>query len=249
MRYFFLIKNIKNWWLYLLCKFGLAKREPLLFKTRKDVIVEVPQGLLHTFKEIFMDECYMHGQTHMIPPCPVIIDIGANAGYFSLYAASRFANAKIFAYEPMPPNFEQLLRNINLNKNHKITPFQKAVAEYSGETVMIFDNTEKHPTTAQMLIYESKLDNKNNRLRVQCVTIKDIFDENKLDVCDFLKMDCECAEHKIIFNCPVEYLYRIKQLAIEVHGDIKPLRKYLDSKGFTTLETKKALGMLYAWKA
>jgi len=248
MRYLILIRNIKNWWLYLLNKSGLAKRDRLLFKTRGDIIVEVPRGLLHTFKEIFMDECYMHGQTHMIPPCPVIIDIGANAGYFSLYAASRFSGAKLFAYEPMPPNFEQLMRNVNMNKNSKITAFQKAVADYSGETVMIFDNSEYFPTTAQMLIYESKLDNKNNRLTVQCVTIKDIFDENRLDVCDFLKMDCEGAEHEIILNCPMEYLYRIKQFAIEVHGDAKPLIDYLSSKGFVTYETKKALGMLYAWK-
>jgi FkbM family methyltransferase len=248
MRYLVFIRNIKNWWLYLLSKFGLTDRYPLFFKTRKGIIAEVPRGLLHTFKEIFMDECYMHGPTHMIPPCPVIIDIGANAGYFSLYAASRFTGARIFAYEPMPPNFKQLTRNINMNKNCKITAFQKAVAYYSGETVMIFDNSEHFPTTAQMLIYESKLDNKNNRLTVQCVTIKDIFDENKLDICDFLKIDSEGAEHKIIFNCPMEYLHRIKQFAIEVHGDTKPLIDYLNSKGFVTYETKKALGMLYAWK-
>ncbi|MGD1151821.1 MAG: FkbM family methyltransferase [Syntrophales bacterium] len=252
MRYFFLIKNIKNWWLYLLYKFGLVKTDPLLFRARRGILVEVPQKLLHTFKEIFMDECYMHGLTHKLPACPVFIDIGANAGYFSLYAASRFANARIYAYEPIPANFEQLMRNINLNKNSRIIAFQKAVAGSSGETVMTFDEIEGFSTTAH-IVTELYPASTNNLIKVQCVTIKDIFDENQLDTCDFLKMDCEQSENDIIFNCPVDYLSRIKLLAIEVHDDIvvnlaELLKKFLHDNGFTTHETKKALGMLYAWK-
>ena len=142
MRYFFLIKNVRNWWLYLLHKFGLVKTDPLLFRAGRGVIIEVPRRLLHTFKEIFMDECYMHGLANRIPPCPVVIDIGANAGYFSLFAASRFANARIYAYEPIPSNFEQLMRNVNLNRESRITAFQKAVAGTSGETIMTFDEIE-----------------------------------------------------------------------------------------------------------
>jgi FkbM family methyltransferase len=252
MRYFFLIKNIKNWWLYLLYKFGLVKTDPLLFRAGRGILVEVPQRLLHTFKEIFMDECYMYGLTQRIPACPVFIDIGANAGYFSLYAASRFANARIFAYEPIPANFEQLMRNINLNKNSKIIAFQKAVAGSSGETIMTFDEIEGFSTTAHIVteLYPART---NNLVKVQCVTIKDIFDENQLDTCDFLKMDCEQSENDIILNCPVDYLSRIKLLAIEVHEDIvvnlpELLKKFLHDNGFTTHETKKALGMLYAWK-
>ena len=247
MRYFFLIKNIKNWWLYLLYKFGLVKTDPLLFRAGRGIIVEVPQRLLHTFKEIFMDECYMHGLTQRIPACPVFIDIGANAGYFSLYAASRFANARIFAYEPIQSNFEQLMRNINLNKNSKIVAFQKAVAGSSGETIMTFDEMEGFSTTAH-IVTESNPARTDNLIKVDCVTIKDIFDENQLDTCDFLKMDCEQSENDIIFNCPVDYLFRIKLLAIEVHDDAELLKKFLHDHGFVTYETKKALGMLYAWR-
>ena len=151
MRYFFLIRNIRNWWLYLLFKLGLVKTDPLVFRAGRGVLVEVPQRLLHTFKEIFMDECYMHGLADRIPVSPVCIDIGANAGYFSLYAASRFTNARIFAYEPIPYNFAQLMRNIKLNKNSRISAFQKAVAGSSGETIMTFDEMEGFSTTAHIV--------------------------------------------------------------------------------------------------
>ena len=247
MRYLILMKNIKNWHLYLSYKFGLIKTDPLLFKTRRDILVEVPRRLIHTFKEIFMEECYMHGLALKVPAFPVFIDIGANAGYFPLYAASRFANAKIFAYEPIPSNFEQLRRNINLNKKCNIFAFQKAVAGYSGEAVMGYDGTDTFSTAAHIMSESSK-DNENTAIKVPCVTIKDIFDENNLETCDFLKMDCEGAENEIIFNCPLGYLSRIRQFAIEIHGDARSFKEYFHKNGFITYETKKARGMLYAWK-
>lgn len=247
MRYINLMKNIKNWYLYLFYKIGLIKAETLLFKARRDILIEVPQRLLHTFKEIFMEECYMHAFPHKLSSFPLFIDIGANAGYFSLFAVSRFANTKILAYEPISSNFEQLRRNINLNKGCNISAFQMAVAGYSGKAVMAYDDANKLTTSARM-ISENFPTHENNVIEIQCVTIKDIFDENKLDICDFLKMDCEGAENEIIFNCPLEYLLRIKQFAIEVHGDVILLKEYLHNCGFITYETKRARGMLYAWK-
>jgi tol-pal system protein YbgF len=68
MRYFNLVKNVENWWEYLLFKFGLRNSDPLRFQARGDIILEVPHGLLHTFKEIFMEQCYMYGLRHTPPP-------------------------------------------------------------------------------------------------------------------------------------------------------------------------------------
>lgn len=100
-RYYNLFKTFKNWWVYLAHKYGLAKAAPLVFETRSGVIVEVPHRLLHTFKEIFMDEYYLAGLERPIPFGAVVIDIGANAGYFTLFAASCFADARLFSYEPV----------------------------------------------------------------------------------------------------------------------------------------------------
>ena len=45
------------------------------------------------------------------------IDIGANAGYFTLFAASCFADARVFSFEPVPVNYAQLERHRNLNSS------------------------------------------------------------------------------------------------------------------------------------
>ena len=62
----------------------------------------------------------MRGLGLDIPDSPTIIDIGANAGFFSLFAASRFPGARIFSYEPIEGNFRQLQRNRDLNRSWEI---------------------------------------------------------------------------------------------------------------------------------
>jgi len=44
---------------------------------------------------------------------------------------------------------------------------------------------------------------------VPCVTLPEIFDEFGLERRDLLKMDCEGAEHEILYNCPPAYMSRI----------------------------------------
>jgi FkbM family methyltransferase len=247
MRYFNLIKNINNWWLYLGVKLKFVQNDPLLFKARQGIRVEVPLRLLHTFKEIFMEECYMHGLKQEMPDSPVIFDIGANAGYFSLYAASQFLSPSIYAFEPMPANYKQLIRNISLNQGCRIFPFNMAVSKNIGEVTMISDSLNGFSTVAQISDH-CPVGERIHQIKVPSTTIQKIFDDNQLKVCDFLKIDCEGAEHEIFYTCPQEYLKRINFLGIEVHGEIEPLKKFFIENGFITYETNRTIGMLYAWQ-
>jgi len=235
--------------LFFAVKLGMTKRDPLLFITRKGILVQVPRRLLHTFKEIFMEECYMHGLGFDVPDRPVIIDIGANAGFFSLFACSRFSHSNIFAFEPIISNFKLLEINQNLNKQCQIIPIQKAVAGHSGEVTMMIPDYYDGFSTSSHIIDGEYRQNKNQVVKVQCTTIQDIFDEYELEKCDLLKMDCEGAESDIIYNCPSDYLSRITQIVMEFHGaDLEYLKEYLFSQGFATRQSKRALGMLWASK-
>lgn len=57
----------------------------------------------------------------------VFIDIGANYGLFSLYAAQQKPHASIVAFEPNPAIYGCLLENILLNNVANIIPFHLAV--------------------------------------------------------------------------------------------------------------------------
>lgn len=79
-RYLRLVRNITNWWVHFGVKAGLLRQDPLVFRTRGNVVVEVPRRLLHEFKEIFMVECYTRDLGHPVAPRPVVIDVGTRAG-------------------------------------------------------------------------------------------------------------------------------------------------------------------------
>lgn len=249
IRYVNLFRNLSNWWLYLAVKFRLVKADVLLFKTRKGIFVEVPGRLLHTFKEIFMEECYMAGLDGNVPENPTIIDIGANAGYFTLFAASRFNGARIWAYEPIPSNFKQLERNCRMNENIHVTCLQKAVSGHSGKIVMRYDSLDSFTTSATVL---SNSDDANDVINVDSVTISEIFEEYGINKCDLLKMDCEGAEYDIIYKCPPDDLQKIEQIAMEVHKgpgpaqDMESLEKYLMSHGFSV--RRYSTDMMWAWR-
>ena len=232
----------------------MHKKDPLLFVMRSGILVQVPRRLLHTFKEIFMEECYLYGLEIDVPDHPVIIDIGANAGYFTLFASSRFPHSKILAFEPILSNFKLLEINQNLNRHRQITSIQKAVAGHSGEVTMRLGDYYDNFTTTAHIVEGDHGRNKCQVVKVPCVTIQEIFDEYKLEKCDLLKMDCEGAEHGIIYNCPADYLSRITQIVIELHTGIDPhhdtehMKDYLLSQGFVTRQSKRALGMIWASK-
>lgn len=230
-------------------KFGIYNADPILFRTRRGILVEVPQRLLQTFKEIFMDECYMDELKLHFHDNITVIDIGANAGFFTLFAASRFNCSKVLAYEPIPSNFKQLVQNRGLNADCNIECFQKAVAGHSGTVEIMFDPDDSFTTNATIF---QKPHKHNQVIHVPSITLSDIFSKHSIKRCDLLKMDCEGAEYDIIYNCPLECLSRIDQIAMEVHGgsesrqNIDSLEAYLNEQRFTT--HRRPVGMLWAWK-
>lgn len=248
-RYYNLLKTFNNWWLYLVYKFGFTSSDILVFITRNGVTVEVPLRLVQTFKEIFMDECYLAGLERGIFPEATVIDIGANAGYFSLFAATKFLQPRIFSYEPVPVNYAQLQRHCDLNAFVNIKCFPQAVAGKIGEINLSFDANDSFTTSATMF---KSMNEEDNSLKVPCVSLRAVMDENNIQKCDLLKMDCEGAEYDILYNCPVDYLQRIDQIAMEVHRgesenqNIDALENFFRQHGFYT--RRRPVGMLWAWR-
>lgn len=83
-------------------------------------LVELPDGLLlHApsvaearliHHEIFQTEAYFkHGISLSDGDC--VFDVGANAGFFSVFLARRFKRLKLYAFEPMPKVFALLEKN------------------------------------------------------------------------------------------------------------------------------------------
>lgn len=63
----------------------------------------------------------------------VIVDVGANVGYFTLQAAAAAGrHGRVHAFEPVPPNAAALEDNIRLNGFSQVTVNRVAVADRAG---------------------------------------------------------------------------------------------------------------------
>ena len=87
----------------------------------------------------------------VVRPGDVVVDLGANMGYFTLLAARLVGSeGRVFAFEPEPTNFAHLTRNIELNAYRQVTAYQKAVSDrYGSAKLFICTYDSGHHTINQ----------------------------------------------------------------------------------------------------
>lgn len=118
----------------------------------------------------------------LIKPNDIVLDIGANIGYFTLIMAKQAK--QVIAFEPEPRNFQILQKNIELNKLANVKMYNVAVTENNNKTILHLCDTNR----GMHRIYPSHWCNEGTT-EVQTVRIDDwIQDAN------FIKMDIEGAE-------------------------------------------------------
>ena len=77
-----------------------------------------------------------------VQPGQVVVDVGANIGYFTLLFARQVGpTGHVYAFEPEPRNFELLERNIALNRLSNVTAFQRA-AWHEPSALTLYLNEE-----------------------------------------------------------------------------------------------------------
>lgn len=117
----------------------------------------------------------------------VVVDIGANIGYYTLVAAARVGErGKVYAFEPEPSNYALLLKNIGANGYNNVLAVRKAVTNRTG-TINLFLSGDTG---------EHSIGNDNQARRaivVDSVSLDEFFRGNEYPV-HVIKMDIEGAE-------------------------------------------------------
>ncbi len=95
----------------------------------------------------------------------------------------------------------------------------------------------------------------NNFENIKSTNLKEIFEENKIEQCNLLKLDCEGAEYEILLNVSKEEYKKINQIFLEYHIDnnenlLKELITKLKENNFRIKNSKntECLGYIFAEK-
>jgi FkbM family methyltransferase len=160
---------------------------------------------LPALRQVFFDEEY---RFNLNDPS-VIIDLGANVGYATIYFKNQNPKAKIISVEPDIKNFNQLL--LNTKKLKDVHCVNKAI--WSDERQLYLDDS---PNLGEWGIQVTK---EVKKRKVQTTTILRLIDEFKLNSIDVLKIDIETAEEEIFKDS--DWLKYVKILIVETHDRFK----------------------------
>lgn len=189
-----------------------------------------------------------------------ILDIGACEGEESIRYSRIFPFSSIYAFEPLLKNQVRISENIAKYKieNIKLIPF--AVSDEDGNAEFYVSSGHPENLTTELdwdfgnksssllspennnnpswLSFDSKID-------VETITLCTFFEKNKINEVDFIHMDVQGAELKVLKGSK-EYIKNIKAIWLEV-ADVElyknqPLRvdieNFMKSNGFDLIKSE-----------
>jgi len=127
----------------------------------------------------------------------IVIDIGANIGYYVLLEAQLIGKGRVYAIEPIPTNRTLLEKNIELNLYKNVCVFNYAIGDRIGKGKMYIYNKGnwcsfiKNPN-------ETVIEEKNFPI----ITLDSFIKEHLYQSPTFIRMDVEGYECQIIRGMP-----------------------------------------------
>lgn len=139
---------------------------------------------------------YSEGEVELfaryIKPGDMVLDIGANIGVFTVFFAKTVGETgAVIAFEPQRLIFQSLCANVALNSLTNVLCWQQAVGEAKGSIVVpLLDQTKPNNFGGVAL------GGWETGETIPLVTIDDL----NLPQCDFMKIDVEGMERKVLFG-------------------------------------------------
>ncbi len=171
-----------------------------------------------TYVEVWLDRVYHQGVVQ-VQPGDVVVDVGANYGFFSLFAWSQKAS-RVVAVEPFPPTYECLRQNTQ--KFSSIQTLPVAVGAKSARGTMYPSRVSGSNFLTQN---ESWVEGSENikpvnatRFEVQILTWPEILEQGQITKIDFLKVDCEGGEVDLFQNMASQHWDMLSKIAVEFHS-------------------------------
>ena len=182
--------------------------------------ISVNDGLSasHIFSEIFINECYPIKKSNKKR---LIIDVGANVGFFTFYALMKSPNVDIISIEADPKNYNVLKKNISTNNlDDQVQLLNNAVCSKKGE--IIFHSSLKNSGWSSL--YKTRGAVESESINICAITVSELLSTFKVNTVDILKIDIEGAEYDIILNDNFLDRYKVKQIYIEADKNPRDVR-------------------------
>jgi len=162
---------------------GLKRKSKGVFEIEGFTVQATPFELVDTF----VVQQYRYDSIVEPKLGDIVFDIGAYVGDTALWFSKAVGpQGKVYAFEPEPHNFAKLKANLERNNVTNVVPLQLALSENEGEMQVASGGISSTITQA------------GTGISVKVTTIDKVVEPNKLPRVDFMKMDVEGHELKVL---------------------------------------------------
>jgi FkbM family methyltransferase len=171
---------------------------------------------LRLYQEIFVKDEFQIAQfkakTNL--QAPIVFDVGANCGYFSMRILDAYPSATVYAFEPqerLVREFEGVICENNLEERAFCHHY--ALGKQDGTALLYQNRSPISASTVQAKAAKRKI---INRQSVTVRSLNSVLKEKMIEKIDILKIDVEGAEMDVLEGAD-QILSKVNFIIIETH--------------------------------
>jgi FkbM family methyltransferase len=143
----------------------------------------------------------------------VLYDIGANIGAYSLIAAKTGKFEKIYAFEPVPTTYQNLVKNVLLNNADQVIPLNVAISNKLGISKFGLESLKAGGARHSGLLNSDDL----IQINVLCLDLNVLVSQIGLSLPTHVKIDVDGAELYVLEGIRSAFISQnVKSVLIEV---------------------------------
>jgi FkbM family methyltransferase len=155
------------------------------------------QRQFYFFGTYFLEEPVLKAWSRFSSEASLVLDVGANAGIFSLAAASANSEASIHAFEPTPTIASHLRETIARNSlNGRVHVHECAVSKKSGSACLNFFSGETMDNEGMNYLTSER--RRPDSIEVPTISIDEFCGQRALTSVDLLKVDVQGNEPDVL---------------------------------------------------
>ncbi|ODV38349.1 FkbM family methyltransferase [Microcystis aeruginosa] len=169
-----------------------------------------------------------------IRPDMTVIDVGANVGVYTFSAAQRVGETgKVIAIEPFKACVNCLQETSRINQLPWVKIYEAAASDHCGSAKLSLHNASE---LNEVISDNSPSSDSANTVTIQCLTLDSLIETENLTRVDWLKIDAEGHEIKVLQGAErllTEFKPNIIYENIAgAHGSNGAIMQYIQAKGY-----------------
>jgi FkbM family methyltransferase len=148
-----------------------------------------------------------------LAPGKVFVDAGANFGIYTAIASRLVGDSGVvLAFEPATETYPILDRNVKINQLKNVKTFQAAVSDREGVTRFYHNNDAPNSYSLGAASDKTKFE------EIQTVTLEKVFEQEKIERFDLMKIDVEGAEELVLRGAKSSIEQMQPEIIFEISG-------------------------------